>query len=95
MRSGAMNSSGDANVAVLERIVELLEASVRLQMGPVLEREVSDQKMRQLYDATGIMTATDLAKRFHVSATTVCAAWKRWEEAGLLVKHGKSFRKVI
>jgi hypothetical protein len=79
----------------LDRVIELLEASVRLQWGPVLERELEDPKMRTLFEATGTMGQKELTKKLQMSATTICAAWKRWADIGLMVKDGKSYRKVV
>lgn len=97
--NGSVDGFGDTAAnsgnAIYGRIAELLEASVRLQMAPVLDRELADPKMRELYDATGSVPAAELAKSLHMSASTVCAAWKRWGELGLLVKDGKSYRRVI
>jgi len=81
--------------AALQRIEELVRAIARVQIAMVLERELADEKMRQLYALTGTVTAGKVTKRLKCSATTVANAWQRWERLGLLVREGRRYRKVL
>ena len=65
-------------------------------MTPLLEKELSDPKMAKLWDLTGKdVPTTQITKKLKVSATKVSDAWKRWERMGLLIKDGRSYRKVV
>jgi DNA-binding MarR family transcriptional regulator len=90
-----MSDSNDFS-ALLERTNELLSVIAKAQLAPGLEAELSDPKMRRLYELTGSeMTAKEIAKKLKASATTISNAWKRWERRGLVVKNGKRYRRVF
>jgi hypothetical protein len=59
----------------LKRIEALLLIIVRTQLGPILEKELADDRMRQLYELTGSITANDAAKKLKCSATKIVEAW--------------------
>ena len=82
-------------LAKLEKIEELLHAIFKSQLAPVLEKELGDQKMADLYEFTGTMSQSELKKKLKCSPNTITDAWKRWEQLGLLVKKGKQYRKVL
>lgn len=83
-------------VALVGRTNELLAVLVKLQLADVIESEFSDPKKRQLYDLTGGPLAVKaISAKLGVSAGAISGHWKRWEQLGLLIKDGKSYRKVL
>ena len=82
-------------VAHLERIEELLEVLVKCSLAGVISRELTDPRMQSLYEFTGTLGVTEIAKKLRCSATIVCETWQKWERLGLLVKKGKRYRKVL
>lgn len=85
----------DGLLPAVLRIEQILLAVAKAQLRPVLECELADEKMSQLYALTGSVTATEATKRLRCSKTTVVEAWRRWEMLGLLVRDGKQYRKVL
>ena len=81
--------------ATLQRIEELVRTIAKVELGPVLERELADDKMKKLYALTGSLTAREATKRLKCSASTVAEAWQRSERLGLVVRDGKRYRKVL
>lgn len=79
----------------LKRIEESLYILVKTQLAPIFESELRDPKLAKIYEMTGNSSANEIAKKASCSATTVSGAWKRWEQMGLLIKDGKSYRKVL
>lgn len=78
-----------------QRVEELLRAIARAQFAPILQVELQDDKLAALYDMTGSTTAADAKKKLSIGTTKVVEAWKRWERLGLIVKDGKTYRKVL
>jgi hypothetical protein len=85
----------DPVVDRLDRIETWLSVLVKIQLGPVLDRETSDPRAAQLYALTGEVPAKDIAKKLKCSMTTVSESWKRWERLGLLERDGNRYRKVL
>lgn len=79
----------------LQRLERLLAILVRAQLGPVLERELTDKRMVDLWRLTGNATQRDVKRRLNMSANTISATWQRWERLGLLVKDGKEYRRAF
>ena len=79
----------------LNRIEQLLELLTKTQLAPVLQKELSDPRMAQLYDLTGSHGQREIRKELSMSANTISDAWKRWEQLGLLVREGQEYRRVI
>lgn len=82
-------------VASLRRIEDLLTVLVKSQLSDVISHELSDKKIKQLYDLTGGYTARELEKRTNYSLASISRIWQRWESLGLLIKDGKTYRKVL
>lgn len=78
-----------------DRIVELLEVIAKAAIAPALAAELVDEKMKKLYEITGGVTAEQACKTLKVGKTTVVDAWQRWEQAGILVRDGRKYRKVL
>jgi Mn-dependent DtxR family transcriptional regulator len=79
----------------LRRIERSVAILVRAQLRPVLEKELSDKRMSDLWRLTGIATQRDVKKKLKMSANTISATWQRWERLGLLVKDGKEYRRAL
>jgi DNA-binding MarR family transcriptional regulator len=80
----------------LLRIEDLLRAMLRASASDKLTEIRADATLRQIYDMTGEnLTVSQIAKRIGISTGKVSGIWKSWEEAGLLTKQGKSYRKLI
>jgi transposase len=62
---------------------------------PVLQVELADPRMAELYDLTGTYSQREIKKKLNMSATTISEAWKRWERLGLLVREGQEYRRVV
>lgn len=85
----------DDTANLLRRTNELLSLIAKALLSDVVERELSDDRMRRLYELTGQRSRDDLAKHLKMSATTVSKAWRRWEEIGLLIKDGNHYRRAL
>lgn len=79
----------------LQRIERSVSILVRAELGPVLEKELSDKRMADLWKLTGKATQRDVKKRLNMSANTISATWQRWERLGLLVRDGKEYRRAF
>lgn len=82
-------------VARLRRIEDLLTALVKSKLTSVIEQELSDPKMKKLYELTGECTVRELKKKTGFAIGTISRIWQRWENLGLIVKDGKRYRKVV
>ena len=83
-------------VPLIKRTNELLEVLVKVQLGGVLRDELADPKKRQLYELTGGSLARPaISTKVGMSGGAISGHWKRWEQLGLLIKDGKSYRKVL
>ena len=80
---------------VLQRIEKHLAVLVRIALADAIKTHLSDKRHRLLYDLTGSVPRTQLEKRTKFSAGKISALWQEWEEAGLLIKDGKQYSKVL
>jgi len=78
-----------------DRLTELVEALARMKLAEVLERELHDSNERKLYEFTGRKTVKELAKITGFSVGKISGLWQEWTSKGLLVKEGKSYRKLF
>ena len=68
----------------------------QLQLRPIIESELSDTKKKKLYELTGgSLPIKQISERVGLATGTISQTWQRWEDAGLLIKNGKSYRKVL
>jgi hypothetical protein len=79
----------------LKRIEELLTIVAKTQLGPILQREIEDKRMAELWELTGKATQREVKTKLNMSADTISSAWQRWERLGLLVREGKEYRRVL
>ena len=84
----------DSNQTLI-RIEQLLGALVRSATSQRMEEIRSDKTLSLIYELTGSVTRDEIAKRAKVSTGKVSGIWQSWEDAGLLVKDGKSLRKPV
>ncbi len=80
---------------MLNRIEQLLVLLTKTHLAPLLQKELADPRMAQLYELTGSHGQREVKKKLNMSATTISEAWKRWEQMGLLIKEGQEYRRVI
>ena len=80
---------------ILKRIEELLEALARNALRDALNSALADKEHRFLYEHTGRMPVTELARKTGFSTGSISRTWQAWEEAGLLIKDGKQYKKVL
>ena len=81
--------------AAVGRAEALLKALVKLQMAPLLEKELEQEDDRKLYELTGKATQREIQKKLKMGPGRISATWARWEGMGLLVKEGNTYRKVV
>jgi hypothetical protein len=79
----------------LARIEELLTALVKLALKETLREELSNPKAKTIYQRTGQSTRPQLEKLTKFSGGKISGLWQRWEQLGLLIKDGKSYRRLI
>lgn len=90
-----MNNESGSATTHLARIEQLLEALVRLQITPILQAELVDAKMKTLYEKTGSTPIKDLATQLGFSTGKISGIWQKWEDLGIIRKHGAQYRKVL
>jgi hypothetical protein len=79
----------------LKRIEELLALVAKTLLAERLSEIFDDRQHRLLFEQVGLIPVKDLVKKTKLSAGTISGLWQRWERAGLLVKDGKHYRRVI
>ncbi len=82
-------------VEELKKINLLLSSLLKTQIQPILEKELSDETRRKIYDLTGDTTVKEIAKKTGVAVGTVSMTWNRWEQLGIIHKNGKSYQKIL
>ena len=87
--------SNEEVLAALTRIEYWLAILAKAQLVPIVNAELAEQKMAQLYALTGSATQREIKKKLRVSANTISDAWNRWERMGLIVRDGTQYRKVL
>jgi hypothetical protein len=80
-------------LATLQSIETLLRSLVKISLTETMSRLLTDEKLRDLYFGTGKLKREELEKRTGFSAGKISGLWAQWEQAGLLIKDGKSYRK--
>jgi len=81
--------------AVCARIETLLRALLKIQMAPILQSELSDDFSRKLFALTGKVPMREIQKRLRCGPNRICNIWARWDELGIITKHGSTYRKVL
>lgn len=78
-----------------DRLTELVEALTRMKLAEALGKELRDDEERKLYEFTGKKPVKELANMTGFSVGKISGLWQEWASKGLLVKHGKSYRKLF
>ena len=81
--------------AALGRIEDLLTALARAALQETLKNALKDKKNRIVYENTGELSVKELAKRTGFSAGKISGLWQEWEQAGLLIKKGKYYKRIV
>jgi hypothetical protein len=95
MQQNHNSASADDQLAALQRIEELVAVIARALLSDKLAEILENPKHRLIYEGAGRVPIKELAKKTHVSLTTVSGLWQKWERQGLMVKDGKSYRPII
>jgi hypothetical protein len=82
-------------ITSLTHIEELLTVLVKRYLSEIIEKELSNSDMKELYTITGNCSARQAAKKLDCSLGKISNIWQKWESLGLLVKDGKTYRKVL
>jgi hypothetical protein len=80
---------------ILERIEELLTALARAALHETLTNALKDKGNKIVYENTGELSVKQLCQRTGFSAGKISGLWQEWEQAGLLIKKGKYYKRVI
>jgi hypothetical protein len=80
-------------LATLRNIEMLLRSLIKISLSEPMSRLLTDDTLRTLYAGTGRLKREELQRRTGFSAGKISGLWAEWEEAGLLVKTGKSYTK--
>lgn len=81
---------------LLQRTNDLLLILVKMQLRAVIEAELSDPKKKALYNLTGsAMPVKKISQEVGMATGTISTTWQHWEAVGLLIKDGKSYRRVL
>ncbi len=79
----------------LSNIEKLLTVLVKNQLAREIEKEMEDSKKKKLYELTGKYGVQDIAKKMKCSVGWISGVWKRWDQLGLIIKHGKGYVKIF
>lgn len=79
----------------LKSIEELLRVLVRVSLADATGKHLLDKKHKLLYDLTGKLRVDQLSKKTGFSTGKISGIWQEWEKAGLLIKDGKQYKKVL
>jgi hypothetical protein len=79
----------------LARLIELVEALLRVKISELLEKELDDAKKKKLYEFTGKKSARELSKVTGLSTGAISGFWQRWYSVGILKKQGKFYVKYL
>ena len=79
----------------LSRTEQLLTGLLRAATASTVAEIRADRTLSLVYSLTGRAGVAEIAKRAKISTGKVSGIWQRWEDAGLIVKDGKAFRKLV
>jgi predicted transcriptional regulator len=95
LKSQQRTNLGEELGTQLQRIEDLLTSLVRIQLSDVVKKELDEPDMKKLYILTGNHTIRDIEKKTNIPRSTISRIWQQWEQSGLLIKNGKTYRKVL
>ncbi len=79
----------------LRRIEALLEVLAKNALADKLAKIYKDKKLAFLFENTGSIPRPEHERRTGFSGGKISGLWNQWEREGLLVKDGKSYRRVL
>jgi hypothetical protein len=79
----------------LKHIEELLAAVAKVLLAEPLKAAMKDKECKFLYQNTGLLPVKKLSQETGFSAGKISGIWQDWENAGLLVKEGRQYRRVL
>jgi hypothetical protein len=79
----------------LKRIEELLTVLAKTALNDAFEANLKDKKHRVLYELTGQLSVKELSRKTAFSVGKISGLWQKWEQAGLLIKHGGQYKKIF
>lgn len=77
------------------RTEQLLTALLRAATAPTVAAIRADPTLSLIYNLTGNAGVAEIAKRAKMSTGKVSGIWQKWEDAGLIAKDGKTFRRLL
>jgi len=77
----------------IKKIREMMELLVKQKISGKLNKLSADEK--KVYELTGSEKRSLIESKTGFAAGKISKIWIRLEEEGLLVKEGKSYRKVV
>jgi hypothetical protein len=80
-------------LATLKKIESLLKNLVKVSLSTAIEKHLTDERLWDLYTNTGKLTRGELERQSGFSGGKISGLWQAWEQAGLLIKEGKAYRK--
>ena len=95
MKPDNNSANVDEHLATLQRIEVLLTVIAKTLLSDKVGEIMKDDTQRMIYEGAGSVSSKELAKKAHVSLTTVSGLWQEWERQGLMIKDGKSYRRVL
>jgi len=88
-----MKSEQKSEITELEEIKDLLRFLVKQKISEKLIKMSKTEK--KIYELTGEKGQTAIVKSLNVAPNTVSNLWKKMELEGILIKAGKSYKKVV
>jgi len=79
----------------LLRIEELLKVLVKTAVSTDIATILKDKNLRTVYDGTGRVAVKELARATGFSVGKISGLWQAWEQAGILVKDGGQYRRIL
>lgn len=80
---------------ILDDIRNLLKLQLRIQLRNVLEEELQDSTMNDLYELVGLVSIKEASQKVGYSTGKISGILQDWERKGMIIKDGKSYKKVI
>ena len=74
---------------------------IRVMIGFLVKHKISERLKHlsdiegKIYELTGINNQAEIVKSLKTAPNTVSNTWKKLESEGLLIKDGKSYKKVV
>lgn len=85
----------EAILDTLQRIERHLDSLVRMQFATTIKNVFADDVERKTFELTGEKSSTEICKDLRMSPNRLSELRAKWMEAGLIVKSGKGFKKVV